>query len=65
MGEVGNLGFANISMFSWVSDDKILGMNFGISGGIPFSTKYRRTSSGDIEKSGFGLGDVLITPVAL
>jgi hypothetical protein len=65
VGKVGNLGFANISMFSWVSDHKILGMNYGISGGIPFSTKYRRTSNGDIEASGFALGDVLITPIAL
>jgi hypothetical protein len=65
VGEVGNLGFANISMLSWVGDYKILGMNYGVSAGVPFSTKYRRTPGGDIEASGFGLGDVLVTPVAL
>jgi hypothetical protein len=62
---VGHLGYANISMISWTGERKVLGMNYGVSMGVPFSAKYRRTASGQIESAGLELGDVLVTPLAL
>jgi len=54
--------FANISMITWTSDWKLLGLRYGALAGIPFAT-------GDLAEptaeSGFGLGDVLVTPVSL
>jgi hypothetical protein len=56
------LRYANISMFAWTTDLEILGMRYGAVAGIPFAT-------GDVSsptaESGFGPGDVLITPLVL
>ncbi len=56
--------YANISMFTWVTDYKVLGMRYGALAGIPFSTGNLQPSAIDDDPS-FGLGDVLLTPLAL
>ena len=58
------LRYANISMLTWTTDLEFLGMRYGALAGVPFSTGNLRPSGDDVE-SGFGLGDVLITPLAL
>jgi hypothetical protein len=56
------LRFANISMITWTTNWELFGLRYGALAGIPFAT-------GDLgeptPESGFGLGDVLVTPVAL
>jgi hypothetical protein len=61
---LGEVRYANISMFTWTSDVSLFGMRYGALAGIPFSTGNLRPSESDVD-SGFGLGDVLITPLAL
>jgi hypothetical protein len=56
--------YANISMFTWITDHEFLGMRYGALAGIPFSTGNLQPSADDTDQS-FGLGDVLITPLAL
>ncbi len=56
------LRYANISMFTWTSDWTIFGMRYGALAGIPIATGDLSSSEGE---SGFGLGDILITPVSL
>jgi hypothetical protein len=58
------LRYANISMFTWITDLEFLGMRYGALAGIPFSTGDLQPSADDRDTS-FGLGDVLITPLAL
>ena len=58
------LRYANISMLTWTTDLEFLGMRYGALAGVPFSTGNLRPSGDDVD-SGFGLGDVLITPLAL
>jgi hypothetical protein len=60
-GELHELRYANISMFTWTSSWKVLGMSYGALAGIPVAT-------GDISSGqgpGFGLGDILVTPISL
>ena len=57
--------FANISMFTWITNVRILGLRYGALAGIPFSTGNLNPAAGDLGSKSFGLGDVLITPVAL
>ena len=54
--------YANISMFTWTTNWKVLGLRYGALAGIPVATGDLSSSTGE---SGFGLGDVLITPVSL
>lgn len=63
--DVDELRYANISMITWTTDAELLGMRYGALAGIPFSTGNLRPAIGDDESSGFGLGDVLITPISL
>src|SRR3954466_5947647 len=59
-GDIHELRYANISMFTWTSTWKVLGMTYGALAGIPVAT-------GDIssgQSPEFGLGDVLLTPIA-
>ena len=56
--------YANTSMFTWITDYKVLGMRYGALAGIPFSTGNLQPSAIDDDPS-FGLGDVLLTPLAL
>jgi hypothetical protein len=58
------LRYANISMFTWIAQREFLGMRYGALAGIPFSTGNLQPSANDADAS-FGLGDVLITPLAL
>jgi hypothetical protein len=62
---VDELRYANISMIAWTTDFEILGMKYGVTAGIPFSTGNISPSAEDVESSSFGLGDILITPLAL
>ena len=62
--DLDELRYANISMLTWTTDLELLGMRYGALAGVPFSTGNLRPSGDDVD-SGFGLGDVLITPLAL
>jgi len=62
---VGETRFANISMITCITHLRILGLTYGALAGIPFSTGNLNPSEGDLGSKSFGLGDVLITPVAL
>ena len=57
--------YANISMFAWTTDRRIFGMRYGALVGIPFSTGNLRPETEEENSTGFGLGDVLVTPLAL
>lgn len=59
------LRYANISMLAWTTDREVFGMRYGALVGIPFSTGNLRPQVGDEESKELGLGDVLITPLAL
>jgi hypothetical protein len=50
---------------TWTTRHEVAGMAFGAMAGIPFSTGNLNPSSEDAGSSAFGLGDVLLTPVAL
>ncbi len=63
--EVEEARYANITMITWVSDRKVLGMQYGALAGIPFATGNLTPSADDLGSTGFGLGDILLTPVAL
>ncbi|MBF5043889.1 transporter [Aggregicoccus sp. 17bor-14] len=56
------LRYANISMFTWTTDRELLGLRYGALAGVPVATGDLSTPSAE---SGFGLGDVLLTPVSL
>ena len=56
------LRYANISMFTWTTDWKFLGLRYGALAGIPFATGDLSEPTGE---SGFGLGDILVTPISL
>ncbi len=60
--ELEELRYANISMFTWTTDWELLGMRYGALAGVPFATGDLSTPTSE---SGFGLGDILITPVSL
>ena len=60
--DVDELRYANISMFTWTSSWEPLGLRYGALAGIPVATG---DLSSPTSESGFGLGDVLITPVSL
>jgi hypothetical protein len=56
------LRYANISMFTWTSDWEVLGLRYGALAGIPVATGDLSQPTGE---SGFGLGDILVTPLSL
>ena len=56
VGEVDELRYANISMFTWTTTWKVFGMSYGALAGVPFSTGNLTPSSTDIASSSFGLG---------
>jgi hypothetical protein len=61
-GSLDELRFANISMFTWTSDWEIHGLTYGALAGVPFATgDFNATTP----QSGFGLGDILLTPLSL
>src|SRR5947199_627668 len=59
---VSELRYANISMFTWTTDWKVLGMRYGALAGVPVATGDLSEPEGE---SGFGLGDILLTPISL
>lgn len=60
--ELDELRYANISMFTWTTDWEVLGLRYGALAGVPFATGDLSTPTAE---SGFGLGDILITPISL
>ncbi len=60
--DVHELRYANISMFTWTTRWTLFGLRYGALAGIPFATGDLSSSEGE---SGFGLGDILITPISL
>ena len=60
-GDIHELRYANISMFTWTTSWKVLGMSYGALAGIPVATGDLRSG----QSREFGLGDILITPVSL
>lgn len=63
--ELDELRYANISMVAWTTDAKILGMRYGAVAGVPFSTGNLRPVADEVRSTSLGLGDVLLTPLAL
>lgn len=63
--DLDELRYGNISMITWTTRVRVFGMTYGALAGIPFATGNLRPSAEDTTSSGFGLGDVLITPVSL
>jgi hypothetical protein len=63
--DLDELRYGNISMITWTTPVRVFGMTYGALAGIPFATGNLRPSAGDTASSGFGLGDVLVTPVSL
>jgi hypothetical protein len=61
--DLNELRYANITMITWTTEWELLGMRYGALAGIPFATGDLRSSDG--KSSGFGLGDILVTPVSL
>jgi hypothetical protein len=59
------LRFANITMFTWVTRWKVLGLQYGALAGVPFATGNLNPSADEVGSTSFGLGDVLVTPVSL
>jgi hypothetical protein len=62
---VGEARYANISLITWTTAQQIFGMNYGAVMGIPFAGGNLNPGSDDVAQSGFDLGDIVITPVAL
>src|SRR5437763_8536144 len=55
------LRYANITMLTWTSSWRLLGLTYGALAGIPIAT-------GDVtsqQNAEFGLGDIPVTPVSL
>lgn len=57
--------YANITMITWTTPREVFGMRYGAMAGIPFSTGNLNPTAGDSGAAGFGLGDILLTPLAL
>jgi hypothetical protein len=65
VADVNEMRYANVTMVSWTTKWRILGMSYGALMGIPFSTGNLRPAEGDVNSSALGLGDILLTPVSL
>ncbi len=64
ISEPDEMRYANITMITWTTPHEIFGMRYGAMAGIPFSTGNLNPGA-DESASGFGLGDVLLTPLSL
>lgn len=65
VGEKSEVRYANITMVTWKTPWRPLGLEYAAQCGIPFATGNLNPSAGDLGSKSFGLGDVLITPVSL
>lgn len=65
VAEVQETRYANVTMISWTTNLRILGMAYGALVGIPFSTGNLRPADNDVGSTALGLGDVLLTPLSL
>jgi hypothetical protein len=63
VNDLDELRYANISMITWTTEWEILGMRYGALMGIPFATGDLQDPTD--ETGGFGLGDILVTPLSL
>lgn len=59
------LRYANITMLTWVTPWKVLGLQYGALAGVPFATGNLNPAPTEAHSTAFGLGDVLLTPVSL
>ena len=59
------LRYANITMVSWTTPWKVLGLRYGALAGFPFATGNLNPPSSETGSSAFGPGDMLFTPVSL
>ncbi len=63
-GKSDELRYANIAVLSWTSDYSLFGLNYGAYLGVPFATGNLNPDD-DLTESSIGLGDIIVTPVAL
>ena len=64
VGQSGELRYANIAVVSWTTDYKLFGLNYGAYLGVPVATGNLNPDD-NIADSAIGLGDIIVTPVAL
>lgn len=57
--------FVNITGTQWNTERKIFGMNYGMLLAVPLNNIYNRASGQSTEASGFGVGDVVFSPLML
>lgn len=60
-GDIHELRYANISMFTWTSTWIFWGLSYGALAGFPFATGDLRSG----ESTAFRPGDILVTPISL
>ncbi len=53
----------SINGAQWITDYKILGMNYGMFGAVPFNDVYNRPSGQSTSSTGFGVGDIVFLPL--
>lgn len=57
--------FATFPRFIWISDQKLLGADYGMDLGIPLVTAYVKETAARLDQSRTGVGDVLYEPILL
>ena len=62
---INDTAYANINVFTYTTDIKFFGMNYGVLMGVPFNDIYNRPSGQSESATGFGLGDIVIIPFGL
>jgi len=60
--DLDELRYANITMVTWTTPWEVLGLRYGVLAGLPFATGDLSTPTA---QSGFGIGDILVTPISL
>ncbi len=64
VGQSDELRYANIAVVNVTTDYKLFGMNYGASLGVPVATGNLNPDD-NLADSAIGLGDIIVTPVAL
>lgn len=57
--------FATVPRLIWMTDQKILGADYGMDIAVPFLNVDLKVGASGINDSKFGLGDILIEPIVL